>query len=79
MLEGKTGNPMRVKGNQFLPKSVVLTAGSLGSFLPGCPTERSSLTEAFAPQDFLLKEVDFISHNLCGLGGLLPPDCNIHE
>lgn len=30
MLEGKTGSPMRVKASQFLPKSLVLTAGVLG-------------------------------------------------
>lgn len=64
---------MRVKASQFLPKSLVLTAGVLGvSCQDDHQGEEQPDPESFSPQGFLLKEVDLILHDLCGLGEHLP-------
>lgn len=79
MSEGKTGNTVRVRGSQFLPKSLCLLQQSWKFPARMSVREEQPDPESFAPQDFLLKEVDFISYDLCGLGGLLPPNCNVQE
>lgn len=74
MLEGKAGKPVRVKGKHCLPSASCLLQAILEvSCQDVHQREEQPDLESFAPQDFLLKEVDFILHVLCGLGEHLPP------